>query len=212
MKNNLGFSTVLLLILLCIVILLLIGTYVRSAQLVKKLPVSKTQHSRIKADMDKKLFTQTLSDGSVQITDTLNRISFVVPETYNISGDAYNYTVSFHGIHSEEGPGPRDFSQLRISLLDLQGSLYNDVVADFNRPEISEKISPDTNAIVQVKFGNLSGYSFKCPFLVSQTCIYLKHPDFPKKSIFILKSFADERGQGYEQELDKILSSIEQID
>ena len=157
------------------------------------------------------LTTALLPNGDIVISDFLSNIKVTVSAIYNLTGEAGNFTVSFHGIDSGKNPGPRDFSQLQFRYDSLNGNLYEKVKEEYRSSNKNNDSSIDYNDIKKIKLGNIDGFYYSCPFLVTQECIYLPLANNSQKYLFILKSFSDENNRGYEKELDQILNSVTAI-
>lgn len=157
------------------------------------------------------LTTEELPSGDIRMTDRLSNTEIIVPVTYNLTGDADNFTVSFHGIDSDKGPGPRDFSQLQFRHISREGNLYEKVKEEYRVSKEDDGDTVNYSDIKEIKLGNIKGYYYLCPFLVPQECIYLPLENNPQNYLFILKSFSDENNRGYEKELYQILTSLKYI-
>jgi hypothetical protein len=152
------------------------------------------------------LETKELATGEIQVTNTLGNFEVTAPNNYTLSGDAKNFTLSFNGPGSSR-PGPNDFAKIQFRIFSQEEkTLEEQVRKDYASSQMNEGGKVNYNDIKDFSLGGSRGYSYSCPFLVLQNCIYL--PLDKNNYLLILTSFEDESSSGYKKEIETILSTF----
>lgn len=152
-----------------------------------------------------------LENSKLQITDSLNKIQFEIPDKYVITGDTRNYAIGIKGIKAVDGPDLQDFAQLQVRREELEVDLAMLVEEEYLKTTKNTQTEPNLAEIKEIKAGQLNGYSYSCPFLVEQTCMYFALEDTTEYYLFVRKSLSDDFYRGYEREITNILSSIKVV-
>lgn len=220
MKKTNGFSTVVFIFIASILIttfLLLVWNLKFKMTRQKPSTINNRQsqtQSKEKTDSVKsngKLIKEKLSDGNIKVTNLLGNFEITVPSTYEISDGEENFLIAFNGPDSFEGSTPvlRDFAQLHFIFNELKAaSLEEEVKGGYRLSRENEGSPVNYGDIQKLTLGNAQGYSYSCPFLVSQKCIYLPLKNDSEKYLTITKVIADDNNRGYSKELDQILSTL----
>lgn len=161
----------------------------------KKTHFSKVDKSKITSPKSWKTYTNSFYGYSIRY-----------PENWSISqlnNDGLN--LRFEGPKTGK-PTLDNFAQINISVQKNTVPLPELVKKDFKRMRENEgqPVNYDEIKMINIK-GGAQGYSFSCPFLVHQDCIYI-----PLKSgyINILTSYSDDENKGYGKTINEILSTF----
>jgi len=155
------------------------------------------------------LIKTTLPDGTVKITNPQFGFEIVAPQNYVVSTDTQNFTIRFEGPNSNQHL--QDFAGLYFNTEILNTSTLEEKVKEsYKQIKMNNDGFVNFNDITNININGIQGFSYPCPFLVTQECIFL--PLNAKNYLSILKNYSDGYNRGYSKQLDQILSTFRLID
>ena len=218
-RNQKGFAHLFLILVLVLITVVGIGYYAyKNGQIKINQPTEKTiEISNLPPTQPPTLTindlqTLELPTGDIKITNPIGNFEIVVPATYTLTGDVNNFGLIFPSPDSGDPDLPTIPTSIGLKIRKLeQKSLQDQVKEEYSSTKINEGETPNYNDIKSITLGGVNGFSYPCPFLVQQECIFL--PLDEAKFLFVLiTNYSDENRGGYGKEIDQILSTFKFLD
>ncbi len=162
-------------------------------------------------DLD--LIKTVLPNGTLKITNSRFGFEIVGLKDYKVlSYNTMHLSFGYLGPNSDDPvAGPNDIANFNLNVEPLNGSLEDKVKDDYKRIKQSDSEIINFDEISSININGIKGFSYSCPFLIAQDCIY-----FPLRVnnyyLFILRNYSDYYNRGYKVQLDQILYSLKYID